>query len=156
MTLRTATLCLALAASPAAAQAPDEGRSLMEQGAEMFFRGLMSEMEPALQELREFADGVEPALRDFVVEMGPALRELLEEVEDWSAYQDSIVVVKGCGSQVVPPNAYLLAMQKLQGVARKLMFGEPCSSVPLWRKPKAKAQAKPGAVGVAKPQLPFS
>ncbi|WP_092810969.1 hypothetical protein [Roseivivax marinus] len=86
MTLRTATLCLALAASPAAAQAPDEGRSLMEQGAEMFFRGLMSEMEPALQELREFADGVEPALRDFVVEMGPALRELLEEVEDWSAY----------------------------------------------------------------------
>jgi hypothetical protein len=54
----------------------------------------------------------------------------------------------------VPSNAYLLAMQKLQGVARKLMFGEPCSSVPLWRKPKA--QAKPAAVGISKPTLPIS
>jgi hypothetical protein len=76
------------------------------------------------------------------------------EAEDWSAYENSIVVVKGCGSQIVPSNAYLLAMQKLQGVARKLMFGEPCSSVPLWRKPKA--QAKPAAVGISKPTLPIS
>jgi hypothetical protein len=60
------------------------------------------------------------------------------EAEDWSQYEDAIVVIKGCGSKVVPANAYLLATQKLQGVARKLMYGEPCSSVPLWRKPKAK------------------
>ena len=50
-------------------------------------------------------------------------------------------MVKGCGNSVVPQNAYLLAMQKLQGVARKLMYGEPCSSVPLWRRPKAKTEA---------------
>lgn len=78
------------------------------------------------------------------------------EAEEWSRYQDQIVVVKGCGNAIVPQNAYLLAMQKLQGVARKLMFGEPCSSVPLWRKPKAKTQptgtARP--VAVAKPKLP--
>ena len=80
------------------------------------------------------------------------------EAQDWSAYQDRIVVIKGCGSKVVPPNAYLLATQKLQGVARKLMYGEPCSSVPLWRRPKAKPQtagrptsAKPAGV---KPALP--
>jgi hypothetical protein len=65
------------------------------------------------------------------------------EAEDWSAYEDHIVVVKGCGSTLVPPNAYLLATQKLQQVARKLMYGEPCSSVPLWR--RSKATKKPTA-----------
>lgn len=64
------------------------------------------------------------------------------EAEDWSAYQDRIVVVKGCGSRVVPESAYVGAMQKLQQVARKLMYGEPCSSVPLWRRPKAEARAE--------------
>ena len=61
--------------------------------------------------------------------------------------QDGIVVIKGCGSKVVPANAYLIATQKLQGVAGKLMYGEPCSSVPLWRKPKAAT----APVGAAKP-----
>jgi hypothetical protein len=58
------------------------------------------------------------------------------DAEDWSAYQDRIVVVKGCGTGAVPVSAYVDAMQRLQRVARKLMYGEPCSSVPLWRRPK--------------------
>jgi hypothetical protein len=70
------------------------------------------------------------------------------EAEDWSRFADRPVVIKGCASRVVPPNAYLLATQKLQQVAGKLMYGEPCSSVPLWRKPKAERQ--PGA-GSARP-----
>ena len=70
--------------------------------------------------------------------------------EDWERYRDRIVVVKGCGSTLVPPNAYVLATQHLQRVARKLMYGEPCSSVPLWRRPKA-ATAAPAAKPVAKP-----
>ncbi|MEM1095235.1 MAG: DUF2480 family protein [Bacteroidota bacterium] len=75
------------------------------------------------------------------------------EAEDWSRYTNRIVVVKGCNSPHVPTVAYMIATQKLQGVARKLMYGEPCSSVPLWRKPKPKraaASAKRPAVG-AKP-----
>lgn len=73
------------------------------------------------------------------------------EAEDWGRFEGKPVVVKGCGSKVVPPNAYLVATQKLQAVAGKLMYGEPCSSVPLWRKPKAApagrpAGAKPAAV----------
>jgi hypothetical protein len=72
------------------------------------------------------------------------------EAEDWSEYQDRIVVVKGCGSKLVPPNAYLLATQKLQQVARKLMYGEPCSSVPLWRRPKAQKKSA-AATKAAKP-----
>ena len=78
------------------------------------------------------------------------------EEEDWSAYAGKPVVVKGCGGQTVPTVAYMLATQKLQGVARKLLFGEPCSSVPLWRQPKPAADAKPKAkpAGVKKPELP--
>ena len=67
------------------------------------------------------------------------------EAEDWSAYRERIVVVKGCVSAVVPTNAYLLAMSKLQNVARKLMYGEPCSAVPLWRRPKAAGGDAPAA-----------
>lgn len=66
------------------------------------------------------------------------------EWEDWSKYKDRIVVVKGCGSRLVPTDAYVLAMTKLQEVARKLMYGEPCSSIPLWRRP-AEGGAKAGA-----------
>ncbi len=72
---------------------------------------------------------------------------------DWSRYEDRPVVVKGCGSDMVPEMAYVRATQKLQDVARKLMYGEPCSSVPLWRRPKETSdEEKPEeaeAVGVS-------
>ncbi len=54
---------------------------------------------------------------------------------DLERYRDRIVVVKGCGSSDVPLNAYVEVITRLQTVARKLMYGEPCSSVPLWRRP---------------------
>lgn len=77
------------------------------------------------------------------------------EAEDWSAYADKPVVIKGCGSDRVPEVAYLIATQKLQGVARKLLFGEPCSSVPLWRRPAPETKTPDAkAVGVKKPDLP--
>ena len=74
---------------------------------------------------------------------------------DWSDYEDHPVVVKGCGSDVVPEMAYVHATQRLQAVARKLMYGEPCSSVPLWRRPKDDASTPDAdAMGVKKPDLP--
>ncbi|PSQ76478.1 MAG: hypothetical protein BRD33_03060 [Bacteroidetes bacterium QH_6_63_17] len=75
--------------------------------------------------------------------------------EDWSAYEDKPVVIKGCGDEVVPEMAYVHATQKLQEVARKLMYGEPCSSVPLWRRPRNdKPKPDTEAVGVKTPDLP--
>ncbi len=56
------------------------------------------------------------------------------EAEDWNQFMDRIVVVKGCGSGIVPESAYTKAMGMLQKVARKVMFGEPCSTVPIWRR----------------------
>ncbi len=75
------------------------------------------------------------------------------EAEDWLAYTDRIVVVKGCGSKIVPTGAYLLATMKLQNVARKLMYGEPCSSVPIWRRPAQETRTQTPAVA-ARPALP--
>ncbi|PSQ98609.1 MAG: hypothetical protein BRD48_06410 [Bacteroidetes bacterium QS_9_68_14] len=66
---------------------------------------------------------------------------------DWSQYEGRPVVVKGCAGDVVPESAYLQATRCLQRApARKLMFGEACSAVPLWRKPQPENQ-KPEAAG---------
>ena len=72
------------------------------------------------------------------------------DAEDWSAYEDKPVVIKGCGSDAVPKMAYVRATQELQAVARKLMYGEPCSSVPLWRRPQeTSGDDKPDATAVS-------
>ncbi|MEC3863256.1 hypothetical protein VK792_18340 [Mesobacterium sp. TK19101] len=78
---------LALAAQPVVAQDKSEGFNLMEEGARLFFKGIMQEMEPALKELEGMAQDMQPALEDFARNMGPALKDLLAEVEDWSVYE---------------------------------------------------------------------
>lgn len=55
---------------------------------------------------------------------------------DVSEYQDKPVIVKGCSRKPVPQNAYIQLIQKLQPVARSIMYGEACSSVPLFKRPK--------------------
>ena len=72
---------------------------------------------------------------------------------DWEAYRGKPVVVKGCGNDVVPLDAFVIATRQLQGVAKKVMYGEPCSSVPVWRAPKAAAPAA-GAAPVARSAKP--
>jgi hypothetical protein len=94
--IRTVFLIAALSAAPLAAQeAEDEGRSLIEEGARLFFEGLQREMGPALEGLRDRAQEMEPALRQFVEEMGPALRDLMDEVGDLSAYHAPEVLPNG-------------------------------------------------------------
>ncbi|WP_276499838.1 DUF2480 family protein [Pontibacter litorisediminis] len=56
---------------------------------------------------------------------------------DMEEYRDAKVVVKGCGSVPVPTYAYVEVMRKLVPVASSIMYGEPCSTVPLYKKPKA-------------------
>ena len=66
---------------------------------------------------------------------------------DWERYRDAPVVLKGCGNDLVPLDAFVQATRRLQGVAAKVMYGEPCSSVPVWRRPSAPATG----AGAAKP-----
>ncbi|WP_378186109.1 DUF2480 family protein [Aquimarina sp. W85] len=53
---------------------------------------------------------------------------------DYSAYKDKYVIIKGCAHKPVPPNAYTMAIQKLQPLVRSLRYGEACSSVPLFKR----------------------
>lgn len=52
-------------------------------------------------------------------------------------YRGARVVVKGCSKLPVPLNAYVELSAKLLPVVKSLMFGEPCSTVPLYKAPKA-------------------
>lgn len=52
-------------------------------------------------------------------------------------YIDAKLVIKGCGNIPIPAFAYVEIMHKLLPVASSIMYGEPCSTVPIYKKPKA-------------------
>lgn len=52
---------------------------------------------------------------------------------DISGYKDRPIIVKGCSKKPVPQNAYIQLIEKLQPIAKSLMYGEACSSVPLFK-----------------------
>lgn len=49
---------------------------------------------------------------------------------------DKRVVVKGCGEHPIPEEAYLEITNVFRPVVKSLMFGEPCSTVPVYKKQK--------------------
>jgi hypothetical protein len=51
-------------------------------------------------------------------------------------YRNKRVVIKGCGDKPVGDYAYLEMTKLLRPVARSIMYGEPCSTVPVYKKPK--------------------
>lgn len=53
---------------------------------------------------------------------------------DISEYQDKPVIIKGCANKPVPINAYTMLINKLKPVAKSIMYGEACSSVPLYKR----------------------
>ena len=55
-------------------------------------------------------------------------------------YADKRIVIKGCGDVVLPEAAYTAITQKLRPVVRSLMYGEPCSTVPVYKAASVKAQ----------------
>lgn len=65
-----------------------------------------------------------------------ALYEEILPTLDYSVYRDKPVIIKGCARKPVPETAYLLALQHLQPVAKSIMYGEACSAVPLYKRPK--------------------
>ncbi len=46
-------------------------------------------------------------------------------------FRDKRVVVKGCGDKPVPPAAYTEITRLLKPIVKSLMYGEPCSTVPI-------------------------
>lgn len=58
---------------------------------------------------------------------------------DWSKFKNAKVVVKGCSKVDVPIAVYVEATNRLKPLAASLMFGEPCSTVPLFKKSRAES-----------------
>ncbi len=56
---------------------------------------------------------------------------------DLAQFQDKPVVIKGCGKLPVPESAYVEITRLLRPIAKTIMYGEPCSTVPLYKRPKA-------------------
>jgi len=53
---------------------------------------------------------------------------------DWKKYNNAKVVIKGCSKAQVPISSYVEVTNRLRPVASSIMFGEPCSTVPVFKK----------------------
>ncbi|MES2388484.1 MAG: DUF2480 family protein [Bacteroidota bacterium] len=51
-------------------------------------------------------------------------------------YADAKIVIKGCSDKPVPVFAYTDICRVLRPVASSIMYGEPCSTVPVFKKQK--------------------
>lgn len=61
--------------------------------------------------------------------------EALDKI-DASQYAEKRIVIKGCSNKPVPPSAYVELTRKLRPFAQSIMYGEPCSTVPIFKRPR--------------------
>ena len=54
---------------------------------------------------------------------------------DGAQYQDDRIVIKGCSHKPVPPSAYAQITAVLRPYVKSIMYGEPCSTVPVYKRP---------------------
>ncbi len=57
---------------------------------------------------------------------------------DLSGFAGKKIVIKGCGEIAIPPSVFMELTRMLTPVAEKIMYGEPCSTVPVYSKGKMK------------------
>lgn len=68
-----------------------------------------------------------------------ALHELFKEkldLVDWGRFDGKFVLLKGCSKMDVRADVYMYATKKLLPHVQKLMYGEACSNVPVYKKPR--------------------
>lgn len=53
---------------------------------------------------------------------------------DTKEYIDKRVVIKGCGDILIPEIAFVVITNLLRPIVKSIMYGEPCSSVPIYKK----------------------
>lgn len=71
-----------------------------------------------------------------ITDLNTALYQEILSTIDYSMYKDKAMIIKGCSKKPVPETAYNMAVQKLQPLAKSIMYGEACSAVPLYKKSK--------------------
>lgn len=67
------------------------------------------------------------------------LRDHYEKVlrsRDYKSFEQQRIVIKGCSNKPVPASAYATLAALLQPFAQSIMYGEPCSTVPIFKRPR--------------------
>lgn len=84
------------------------------------------------------ASYLEPVAKKVVFGSLETLEEVLfDEVIDAlnkEQFKDQRVVIKGCSNKLIPLGAYLKLTLFLRPVVKSIMYGEPCSTVPVYKK----------------------
>lgn len=62
-------------------------------------------------------------------------QDIISEL-DISEFKDQPIIIKGCSNKPIPDNAYIQLTTKLKPIAKSIMYGEACSSVPLYKRQK--------------------
>jgi hypothetical protein len=84
------------------------------------------------------ASKLQPVSKDIIFGSEENARKqlLLKNLQaiDIAEYTDQRIVVKGCGETPMPEDAYVAITQRLRPIAKSIMYGEPCSTVPVFKK----------------------
>jgi hypothetical protein len=59
-------------------------------------------------------------------------QELLNFI-DFKDFTDKPVIIKGCAEKPIPNSAFAFLIAKLQPIAKSILFGEACSTVPIYK-----------------------
>ena len=86
------------------------------------------------------ATKLEGIAKDFVFGNLEKLEEVLitkalDQI-NYEQFQDALVVIKGCSNKPIPTLAYVELSKRLKPYVKSFMYGEPCSTVPVYKKPK--------------------
>jgi len=84
------------------------------------------------------ASHLQPVAKDIIYGTEAQAREsvFLKNISsiEPASFQDQRVVVKGCGELPIGEAAYLEITKRLRPVVKSIMYGEPCSTVPIFKK----------------------
>ena len=81
---------------------------------------------------------LQPVAKDVIVGNESFMQEVLFlknlKKIDVKDFEGKRVVIKGCGEKEIPPSVYAEITKLLMPVAQSIMYGEPCSTVPVYKK----------------------
>jgi len=84
------------------------------------------------------ANRLEPFAKEIIFGDLDVLETLLYEKSleklDMTQFEDQRIMVKGCGDIKIPESAFITFTRKLSKVAKSIMYGEACSSVPIFKR----------------------
>ena len=85
------------------------------------------------------ASALQPVAKEIIFgsESNAVIEQLKKNINSINTeeYADKRVVIKGCGELPITEAAYIEITKLLRPVAKSIMYGEPCSTVPVFKKP---------------------